>query len=285
MPDRADEGTEKKIKQYIEFLEQTKKLLNREGKMKPIDTHCHINLKDFGEDFEDVIERIEKRLEFVVNVGFDMKSSEESVELSKKYGFIYSTVGIHPHDADDYNSEIEKKLELLAKDKKVAAIGEIGLDYYRNLSPRDIQKEVFVKQLDLAEKLKKPVVIHCRDAYEDTINILKEHKNIKGIMHSYSGSYETAKILMDRFYFSISGPVTFKNAVPLREMVSRIPIDRILVETDSPYLTPEPFRGKRNEPCYVEYVARTVAAVKGMDYEEFVKTVNENSKKAFCIGE
>lgn len=249
--------------------------------MKLIDTHCHINLKDFNEDFEDVIERIETRLEKVINVGFDLKSSEESVELAEKYEFIYATVGIHPHDANDYDGLVEEKLRKLAKNSKVLAIGEIGLDYYRNLSPKEIQKEVFKKQIELAIEINKPVVIHCRDAYEDTVNILKEYKNVKGILHSYSGSYETAKILMDRFHFSISGPVTFKNATSLREMVSKLPIDRILVETDSPYLTPDPFRGKRNEPCYVEYVAKMVAEIKGVSYEEIVKITNENTKRAF----
>ncbi len=249
--------------------------------MKLIDTHCHINLKDFNEDFGDVIERIETRLESVINVGFDLKSSEESVKLSNKYESIYATVGIHPHDASTYDGFAEARLRELAKNPKVLAIGEIGLDYYRNLSPKEIQKEVFKKQIELALEIGKPVVIHCRDAYEDTINILKEYKNIKGIMHSYSGSYETAKILMDRFYFSISGPVTFKNAVTLREMVEKLPIEKILVETDSPYLTPEPFRGKRNEPCYVEYVAKMVAEVKGVSYDEIIKITNENTKKAF----
>ncbi len=249
--------------------------------MKLIDTHCHINLKDFNEDFGDVIERIETRLESVINVGFDLKSSEESVKLSNKYESIYATVGIHPHDASTYDGFAEARLRELAKNPKVLAIGEIGLDYYRNLSPKEIQKEVFKKQIELALEIGKPVVIHCRDAYEDTINILKEYKNIKGIMHSYSGSYETAKILMDRFYFSISGPVTFKNAVTLREMVEKLPIEKILVETDSPYLTPEPFRGKRNEPCYVEYVAKMVAEIKGISYDEIIKITNENTKKAF----
>ena len=249
--------------------------------MKLIDTHCHINLKDFDEDFGDVAERIETRLEKVINVGFDLKSSEESVALADKYGFIYATVVIHPHDATDYDGLVEEKLRKLAKNQKVLAIGEIGLDYYRNLSPKEIQKEVFRKQIELAIEINKPVVIHCRDAYEDTINILKEYKEVKGILHSYSGSYETAKILMDRFYFSISGPVTFKNATSLREMVSKLPIEKILVETDSPYLTPAPFRGKRNEPCYVEYVAKMVAEIKGVTYEEIVKITNENTKRAF----
>ena len=137
----------------------------------------------------------------------------------------------------------------------------------------------------MAEKLKKPVVIHCRDAYEDTINILKEYKNINGIFHSYSGSYDTAKLLIDRFYFSISGPVTFKNARNIKEIVEKLPIEKILIETDSPYLTPEPFRGKRNEPCYVEYVAKTVASIKSIDYQEVIDITTLNARRAFKIGE
>lgn len=253
--------------------------------MKGVDTHCHINLKDYSEDFEDVIERIEKRLDFVINIGFDLKSSEESLELAEKYSFIYAAIGVHPNDALTYNDSIEKQLEEMAKNKKVVAIGEIGLDYYRDYTPKDVQKNVFRKQLELAEKLKKPVVIHCRDAYEDTINILKEYKNINGIFHSYSGSYDTAKLLIDRFYFSISGPVTFKNARNIKEIVEKLPIEKILIETDSPYLTPEPFRGKRNEPCYVEYVAKTVASIKSIDYQEVVDITTLNARRAFKIGE
>lgn len=253
--------------------------------MKGVDTHCHINLKDYSEDFEDVIERIEKRLDFVINIGFDLKSSEESLELAEKYSFIYAAIGVHPNDALTYNDSIEKQLEEMAKNKKVAAIGEIGLDYYRDYTPKDVQKNVFRKQLELAEKLKKPVVIHCRDAYEDTINILKEYKNINGIFHSYSGSYDTAKLLIDRFYFSVSGPVTFKNARNIKEIVEKLPIEKILIETDSPYLTPEPFRGKRNEPCYVEYVAKTVASIKSIDYQEVIDITTLNARRAFKIGE
>lgn len=251
--------------------------------MKLIDAHCHINLDDFKDDFNEVIERISKKLEFVVNIGFDMKSSLESVELAEKYDFIYSAIGIHPNEAKEYSDEVEKKLIKLAENKKVLAIGEIGLDYYREGAPRDLQKEVFKKQLELAIKLDKPVVIHCRDAYGDALDILNEYKEVRGIMHSYSGSYEFAKNLMDRFYFSISGPVTFKNAKNVKNMVKELPIERIMVETDSPYLTPTPYRGKRNEPIFVEYVAREIADRKNMKYEEVKEITNKNTKKAFEI--
>ncbi len=252
--------------------------------MKLIDSHSHINLKDFKEDMDDVLKRVKENLEFIINIGYDLRTSRESSKLSKDNENIYSTIGVHPHDASTYNTLVEEEFEkMILENDKIAAIGEIGLDYYRDLSPRDIQKEVFERQLTLAEKLKKPVVIHCRDAYKDTIDILKKYKNIEGIMHSYAGSYETAEIIMDRFYFSFSGPVTFKNASTLKEVVKKMPLNKILVETDCPYLTPEPYRGKRNEPSYVEYVAKEIARIKGVTFEEIVRITNENTKKAFKI--
>lgn len=251
--------------------------------MKLIDTHCHINLDDYKEDLDKVLERIKEQLDFVINVGYDEKTCDESVMLADKYEYIYATVGIHPHDAKSYSEAIEEKIITLLNNKKVLAVGEIGLDYYRDLSPRDIQQETFRKQLRLAEKYEKPVVIHCRDAYKDTVDILNEFPNIKGIMHSYSGSFEVASMLLDRFYMSISGPLTFKNAANMKELIKKLPIEKILVETDSPYLTPEPYRGKRNEPCYVEYVAREIARLKEIDYEEVVRITNENSRKAFGV--
>lgn len=253
--------------------------------MKPADTHCHITDEDFNNDINEVIEKIRNNLAFAVNVGYDLKTSEKSLDLAEKYNFIYATVGIHPHDAGSYNIEIEKKIEEMLKSDRVKAVGEIGLDYYRDLSPRDVQKEVFEKQLNLAKRYNKPVVIHCRDAYGDTVEILKRYKDVVGVMHSYGGSFETANEIIERFYFSISGPVTFKNAVNLREVVKKIPIERLLVETDSPYLTPEPYRGRRNEPAYVEYVAKMVAHIKGMTYEEVCRITTENARRAFNIGE
>lgn len=257
---------------------------NRGKMMKLIDSHSHINLDDFKKDFDDLLKKTEENLEFIINIGYDLKTSKESVNLSKKYDFIYATVGVHPHDAITYNTLVEEELIELSKSPKVLAIGEIGLDYYRDHSPRDVQQEVFRKQLKLAVKLDKPVVIHCRDAYDDTLNILNEFKDVKGIMHSYSGSYEFAKRLMDRFYFSISGPVTFKNAKNVKDMVKAMPIEKLLVETDAPYLTPMPYRGQRNEPSYVEYVASEIAIIKEMDLEDVIRITNENTKKAFRIG-
>ena len=252
--------------------------------MKLIDTHCHLTDSRYNDNLDIVLKNIREKLDFVINVGYDLKTSENSVKLSNEYEYIYATVGVHPNDSDSYNILVEEKLEELVKNNnKIVAIGEIGLDYYRDYVSKEIQQDVFIKQLKLAKKLDKPVVIHCRDAYKDTIDILNEYKDVNGIMHSYSGSYDTAKLLMDRFYFSISGPVTFSNAINLHDMVEKLPIDKILVETDSPYLTPVPYRGKTNEPSYVEYIAKKIASIKNIEYEELKKILSKNTKKAFRI--
>ncbi|MBC2856431.1 TatD family hydrolase [Cetobacterium sp. 2A] len=251
--------------------------------MKLVDTHCHLDNEKFDLDREIIIDEIEKNLEFIVNIGYDLKSSERSVELANKYSFIYATVGIHPIDITDYNEELEGKIEELAQDKKVVAIGEIGLDYHWMTTPKEFQIECFRKQIELAKRVDKPVVIHTRDAMEDTVNILKEYPEITGVLHCYPGSYDTAKLLIDRFYLGIGGVLTFKNSKKTVEVVKNIPLERMVIETDSPYLTPEPNRGKRNEPLYVEYVARKIAEIKGIEYEEVVKVTTENAKKLYKI--
>lgn len=251
--------------------------------MKLVDTHCHLNDKKFDLDRESVIERVGKNLEFCVNIGYDLKSSKETLELSKKYSFIYGVVGVHPVDIKEYDEDVEKQIEELAKDKKIVAIGETGLDYHWMTEPKEIQKEGFRKQLRLAEKLNKPVVIHSREAMEDTVNILLEFPEIKGVIHCYPGSFETAKILIDRFYLGIGGTLTFKNSKKLVEVVKNIPLERLVLETDSPYLTPEPFRGKRNEPIHVEQVAKKIAEIKDIPIEEVIKITTENAKKLYGI--
>ncbi|MGL5904973.1 MAG: TatD family hydrolase [Cetobacterium sp.] len=252
--------------------------------MKLVDTHCHLDNEQFDLDRLEVIDRIKEKLEFCVNIGYDLKSSAISLELAKKNDFIYATVGIHPTDISDYNDEIEKQLEEMSKDSKVVAIGEIGLDYHWMTEPKEVQQEIFKKQLRLAQRVNKPVVIHTRDAMEDTVNILKEFPEIKGVIHCYPGSVETAKILIDRFYLGIGGTLTFKNAKKTVEVVKDIPLDRIVLETDAPYLTPIPFRGKRNEPIYVQYVAEKIAEIKEINLEEVIKVTTENAKKLYSIG-
>ena len=252
--------------------------------MRLVDTHCHLDNEKFDEDRLDVIDRIKGNLEFCVNIGYDLTSSKKSLELAKKYDFIYTVIGVHPIDIAEYDEEIEKELELLAKDSKVVAIGEIGLDYHWMTEPKEIQQERFRRQLELAKRLNKPVVIHTRDAMEDTVNILKEYPNITGVIHCYPGSLETAKQLVDRFYLGIGGTLTFKNSKKIVEVVKNIPLDRIVIETDCPYLTPEPFRGKRNEPIYVEYIAKKIAEIKEITVEDVAKITTENAKKLYRIG-
>lgn len=224
--------------------------------MKLVDTHCHLDNEQFNLDREEVIDRIKNELEFCINIGYDLESSMKSLELAKKYDFIYAVAGIHPVDIEKYDEKSEKELEELVKDKKVVAVGEIGLDYHWMTQPKEVQKEGFRKQLALAERIGKPVVIHTRDAMEDTIKVLEEFPNVTGVIHCYPGSLETAKKLVERFYLGIGGTLTFKNAKKTVEVVREIPLERIVIETDCPYLTPEPYRGKRNEPIYVQYVAQ-----------------------------
>lgn len=252
--------------------------------MKLVDTHCHLDNEKFDEDRLEVIERIKENLEFCVNIGYDLASSKKSLELAKEYDFIYAVIGVHPIDIAEYDEEVEKELELLGKNPKVVAIGEIGLDYHWMTEPKEVQQERFKRQLELAERLNKPVVIHTRDAMEDTVNILKEYSNITGVIHCYPGSLETAKQLVDRFYLGIGGTLTFKNSKKAVEVVKDIPLDRIVIETDCPYLTPEPFRGKRNEPIYVEYVAKKIAEIKEISVEDVTKITTENAKKLYRIG-
>lgn len=252
--------------------------------MKLVDTHCHLDNEKFDEDRLEVIERIKENLEFCVNIGYDLVSSKKSLELAKEYDFIYAVIGVHPIDIAEYNEEVEKELEILGKNPKVLAIGEIGLDYHWMTEPKEVQQERFKRQLELAERLNKPVVIHTRDAMEDTVNILKEYPNITGVIHCYPGSLETAKQLVDRFYLGIGGTLTFKNSKKAVEVVKDIPLDRIVIETDCPYLTPEPFRGKRNEPIYVEYVAKKIAEIKEISVEDVTKVTTENAKKLYRIG-
>lgn len=252
--------------------------------MKLVDTHCHLDNEKFDEDRLEVIERIKENLEFCVNIGYDLASSKKSLELAKEYDFIYAVIGVHPIDIAEYSEEVEKELEILGKNPKVVAIGEIGLDYHWMTESKEVQQERFKRQLELAERLNKPVVIHTRDAMEDTVNILKEYSNITGVIHCYPGSLETAKQLVDRFYLGIGGTLTFKNSKKAVEVVKDIPLDRIVIETDCPYLTPEPFRGKRNEPVYVEYVAKKIAEIKEISVEDVTKVTTENAKKLYRIG-
>lgn len=251
---------------------------------KIIDTHTHIYDKQFEEDFDDVMKRIEDELEGIVSIGFDLESSLKSIELANRYSFVNAVIGVHPVDIKKYNDKVEKELERLAlTEKKVVAIGEIGLDYHWMEDPKDVQIAGFRKQMELAERVKKPVVIHTREALQDTLDVLKDYKNVGGILHCYPGSLEAAKPFLDRYYLGIGGTLTFKNNKKTKELVKELPLEKIVLETDCPYLTPVPFRGKRNEPIYTKYVAEEVARIKEISVEQVIKVTTENAKKIYGI--
>ena len=254
--------------------------------MKIVDSHCHIDDEKFDQDREIVISNFEEDgIDFIVDPASDISSSEKIIEIVKKYDRVYGAVGIHPHEVEDVTDEDLKKGYEMSFSEKIVAIGEIVLDYYYDNSPREKQKEIFRKQLEIAEKRNLPVIIHTRDAMGDTYDILSEFKGkVKGVMHCYTGSSEMAKRFMELgYYISISGTVTFKNAVNVREMVKTIPLDNLLVETDSPYLTPEPNRGKRNEPKYVRFTAEKVAELKEMELNDLIYNTNSNVRNLFSI--
>jgi TatD DNase family protein len=245
------------------------------------DSHTHLNAEQFNEDREEVIQRaLDAGVTRIVNVGFNRETIPSSIALAEQYDFIYSTVGWHPVDAKDMQPGDLEWIEELCKHDKVVAIGEIGLDYYWDTSPKDVQNRVFREQIRLARKLGIPIVIHNRDAHQDILQVLKEEKaaEVGGIMHCFSGSWETAKQCLDmNFHISFGGPVTFKNAKQPKEVFAQVPLDRLLIETDAPYLTPHPFRGKRNETSYVRLVAETAAEIRGMTVEEIAEITTNNA--------
>lgn len=252
-----------------------------------IDTHVHLNADQYEEDLQQVIERaLEAKVEKMVVVGFDRKTIERAMQLIEDYEFIYAVIGWHPVDAIDCTEEDLKWIEELASHPKVVAIGETGLDYYWDKSPKDVQQELFRKQIHLAQKLKLPIVIHNREATGDVVKILREEnaKTVGGIMHCFSGSVETAReCIAMNFMISLGGPVTFKNAKTPKEVATEIPLEYLLIETDAPYLAPHPYRGKRNEPSYVPLVAEEIARLKGISVEEVAKATTENAIKFFKL--
>ncbi|MBB6638269.1 TatD family hydrolase [Cohnella thailandensis] len=252
------------------------------------DTHAHMDSPKFDEDREEMIERArEAGIEKIVNIGFNRETIPTTMELAEKFPFVYAAVGWHPTDAIDMRLEEDLAwIERLCAHPKVVAIGEIGLDYYWDTSPKDIQHTVFREQIRLAKRLRKPIIIHNRDAHADVVRLLQEEgaSEVGGIMHCFSGSWETAKQCLDmNFYISFGGPVTFKNARVPKEVLEKVPNDRLLIETDAPYLTPHPHRGKRNEPAYVRLVAQAAAEIKGISEEEIAKITMRNSLECFGL--
>lgn len=250
-----------------------------------IDSHAHLDDEKFDKDRDEIIkDLINQDIELVINPGSDIASSVKAVSLAKKYDNIYAAVGVHPHDVKDMDGTTIQLLSSLANNEKVLAIGEIGLDYHYDYSPRDLQKKWFVEQIQLAKKLQLPIIVHEREASQDMCNILKQEAdgNLTGVLHCYSGSLEMAKeYLKMGFYLSFAGPVTFKNSRVSKEVAKNIPLDRMLIETDSPYLAPEPKRGKRNEPLNVRYVAAMIAELRQVPFDEIAIVTNKNTKKIF----
>jgi len=266
-----------------------------------IDTHAHLDFKEFDEDRKKVIRRAcEAGVKKIINVGCSPEHSQGAVDLAQSYDQIYAAVGVHPHDASRVNNEILNDLRKLAQNKKVVAIGEIGLDYYRidadltltariHADPKELQKSSFLKQLNLAKELKLPVIIHCRDAYGDVLEILNSFsgdKSILGVTHCFSGSRKFAKQFLNLgLYLSFTGAITYtKNPdAEIFQVIKEVPLDKIMIETDCPYLAPIPHRGKRNEPAYVKFVAEKIAEVKEITFKDMEKVTSENAERLFKI--
>lgn len=252
-----------------------------------IDTHVHLNADQYEEDLQEVIDNaLQAKVETMVVVGFDRKTIVRTMELIEKYDFIYGVIGWHPVDAIDCTEEDLKWIEELTANPKIVGIGETGLDYYWDKSPKDVQQELFRKQIHLAQKVNLPIIIHNRDATGDVVQILREENaaSVGGVMHCYSGSVETARECIEmNFMISLGGPVTFKNARMPKEVATEIPLEYLMIETDAPYLAPHPHRGKRNEPALVPLVAEEIARLKELPIEEVALATTTNAKKFFGI--
>lgn len=253
-----------------------------------IDSHCHLDSDQFDQDREAVIQRaLDAGVERMVAIGTGNgpPDLEAGIRLADRYDFFLATVAVHPHDASKATSETFKKLADLSAHPKVVAIGEMGLDYHYDFSPRDVQKAVFVEQMRIAAGAKKPIVIHTREAWDDTISAIREHwdPSLGGIMHCFSGNPEQAKQALDLgFYLSFGGIVTFPKALDIQEAARTAPSDRILIETDAPYLAPIPKRGKRNEPAFMVETARKLAELRGVPIEEIARATTNNFRRLCC---
>ena len=256
--------------------------------MELIDSHAHLDDEKFADDCAAVVERaLAAGVVKIITMGDSLESSARSVALTEEFDPVYAAVGIHPEEVQPMTAATDDQLAAWAAQEKVVAIGEIGLDYYweKDEEKRALQRAIFVRQLDLARQLRLPVCIHDREAHGDMMKILKtEGRGLRGVLHCYSGSWEmAAELLKGDWYFGIDGPLTYKNAAKLPEIVQRLPAERILVETDSPYLSPMPFRGKRNEPAHVLYVAKKAAELRGESLEAFARATRENTRELYGI--
>lgn len=252
------------------------------------DTHVHLNARQFLKDRKEVISRaFEEGVGLMVVVGFDEETIPLAIEIAERYDSIYAAVGWHPVDAIDFVKDKHLDyLKRLSNHPKVVALGEMGLDYHWDTSPKEVQMEVFRTQINLAKEVELPIIIHNREATEDVIQILKEEQasQVGGIMHCFSGTVEQMYECVElNFHISLAGPVTFKNAKEVKEVAKEIPLERLLIETDAPYLAPHPYRGKRNEPAYVKLVAEEIARLRQMEYEEVCNITTENALELFRI--
>jgi TatD DNase family protein len=253
--------------------------------MLVVDTHAHLSFPEFDKDRPEIIKRaLAAGIKQIVSIGTNIEDCKNTLALAKEYEFIFAAVGIHPHETKTISEETYFQLQNLAADSRVVAIGEIGLDFYRNLSPPEVQIHHFREQLRLARDFSLPVIIHDRNAHNEIIKILQEEKaeTIGGVIHCFSGDQKMAQKCMDMgFYISIPGTVTYKKSDEYRELVRNLPLERILLETDCPFLAPHPFRGKRNEPAYLIYTVEIVAQIKGIKKEELATLTTINAKKLF----
>jgi TatD DNase family protein len=254
-----------------------------------IDSHAHIQGAEFAADFQAVIDRAHAAgVEQIVVVGGagELSSNEAAVAVAHSFPGLFATVGMHPHDAKDLSEEDLKRLKELAADSKVVAVGETGLDFYYDHSPRDLQMKIFARFIHMARETNLPIVVHDRDAHSEIAEVLRSEggEDLRGVIHCFTGDYEAAKTFLDLgFYLSFSGIITFKNAESLREVARKLPLERMLVETDSPYLAPVPHRGKRNEPAFVRLVAEAIAQVKGVGVDEVAEVTSLNARLLFGI--
>lgn len=252
-----------------------------------VDTHVHFHFPDFDEEREGIIDVArEEGVRYFINVGTDLETSRKSLELAKLYGDFFATAGIHPHDAKDSTETGLKKIQELLLEERMVGIGEVGLDFYRHHSPEEIQIKVFEQFLQIQKEIGKPLVIHCRDAYEKMLEVLKHFKqdSYQGVMHCYSSTKDVMFRFLDLgFHISFAGPLTYKKNDALREACKACPKDRLLFETDAPFLPPENFRGKRNESSYIVHTAKKAAEIRGMPLEELCFQTTQNARALFKL--
>jgi len=249
------------------------------------DTHAHYDDKRFNEDRDELLHEANAAgVSLIVNAASSLRSAKFGLQLADKYPFVYASVGVHPHDAKSMTDETVSELEKLLNHPKAVAVGETGLDFHYDFSPRDVQKTRFREQLELARRVKKPVIIHERESTRDTLDTIRDYKDLSGVFHCFSGSWETAKIILDMgWYLSFTGVITFKNARKSLEVIEKMPQERIMVETDCPYLAPEPMRGRRNSSLNMPYIADAVARARGITPEEAAHLTMENGRRFFGI--